>query len=83
MSESEEEEELTDFSNITAGSISGPVDPNFVFWCPTMDMVMFTPATDDGGLIVYRLSGQVVWSITPRKAKLQPVKAAWRDDGMC
>lgn len=82
-SESSETEALLDFSDIYAGTISGPVDPGFMSWCPTMDMVMFTPAADSGGLIVYRLSGQIVWSTTSRKSQLRPTQIAWREDGTC
>ena len=78
---SESEEEFVDFSNITAGTINSPVDPRLLSWCPTMDMVLFTPSQGDGGLIVYRLSGQIVWSVTPRKSQLLPTQIAWRDDG--
>lgn len=81
--ESDAEEELVDFPDITTGTVGTPVVPGFISWCPNMDMVMFTPASPDGGLIVYRLSGQVVWTVTPRKGQqLLPLEAAWSEDGM-
>ena len=81
-SSSSESEEGQEFGDMYAGVTVSTVNPSLVSWCPVMDMIMFALDTKDGGLVVYRVSGQVVWSLSSRKIQLVPKKVAWRHDGM-
>lgn len=81
-SSSSESEESQEFGDLYAGTVASAVNPSLLTWCPVMDMMMLALDTKDGGLIVYRVSGQIVWSLTSRKSQLLPTKVAWKHDGI-
>ncbi|KAK7203805.1 anaphase-promoting complex, cyclosome, subunit 4-domain-containing protein [Myxozyma melibiosi] len=56
-----------------------PVETSLFSWCPTMDLMTFSP--DPKTIMLYRITGQLVWRMTLKGANAKILKLAWKPDG--
>jgi anaphase-promoting complex subunit 4 len=66
------------FNTITSKPLPWQVFPGVASWCPSTDLIVFAPVS--GGITLYRLSGQQVWSVKGKKLVI-PIQSVWHSDG--
>ncbi|KAK9480633.1 anaphase-promoting complex, cyclosome, subunit 4-domain-containing protein [Lipomyces japonicus] len=75
----EEEESSGSFKVLAEKTLPSPVRPELFSWCPSMDLLTFSP--DQLSIWLYRMSGQLVWKLNLKVASAGISRITWKPDG--
>lgn len=60
-------------------TIQIPAETNLFTWCPTMDLMTFSP--DSKSIWLYRMTGQLVWKVNLKGGNTEIAALTWKPDG--